>query len=144
MDLDKIINKYKNSNIKNSIDLIKDAGIEEKKTTKYQKISLLYIHKFIINIRNNNIINNYELLLRPNNMGYQLLFINKNKLYIYNDDNFIIDIKVKPTFLINKITYKVIKYDICGVINQKRFNSLEQILTFINKDKIFDFLKNDK
>ena len=125
MDLDKIINKYKNSNIKNSIDLIKDAGIEEKKTTKYQKISLLYIHKFIINIRNNNIINNYELLLRPNNMGYQLLFINKNKLYVYNDDNFIIDIKVNPTFLINKITYKVIKYDICGVINQKRFNSLE-------------------
>ena len=144
MDLDKIINKYKNSNIKNSIDLLKDAGIEEKKATKYQKISLLYIHKFIINIRNNNIINNYELLLRPNNMGYQLLFINKNKLYIYNDDNFIIDIKVKPTFLINKITYKVIKYDICGVINQKRFNSLEQILIFINKDKIFDFLKNEK
>lgn len=144
MDLDKIINKYKNSNMKNRIDLLKDAGIEEKKATKYQKISLLYIHKFIINIRNNNIINNYELLLRPNNMGYQLLFINKNKLYIYNNDNFIIDIKVKPTFLINKITYKVIKYDICGVINQKRFNSLEQILTFINKDKIFNFLKNEK
>ncbi len=144
MDLDKIINKYKNSNMKNRIDLLKDAGIEEKKATKYQKIALLYIHKFIINIKNYNLINNYELLLRPNNMGYQLLFINKNKLYIYNDDNFIIDIKVKPTFLINKITYKVIKYDICGVINQKRFNSLEQILTFINKDKIFDFLKNDK